>query len=909
MRVLPRSFKPLILVTSIALASCGGSSDSGSGGTTASKTISGTAAAGAAIVGTVTVKGALGNTQSALIEADGTYDVDVTGLTAPYRLRAQGTVGGKTYKLHSYAEDADVGGTVNITPFTDLIVANAAQTIAENFFDSNVDTSLDPVEVEAQEEALQSKLQEVFDALGLGTAIDLLNDSFSADHTGLDAALDIISIEVDSATNIATITNLVENTTITDDVLDDSDNTETLTVNDENALTEAVSDTQAIVNQFESFAAEFTGGLPSSADLQDYFGSNFLSNDESRGQFLTDITTDPELIDLQFSSISISDLDSTAGTATVTFNVVFEGEVDPENEVWFVERDATLGWQLLGNQRIVDLNTLSYHCNDYNALDGNPGGCGINVSFWDENFNNNNTGGSPIASGTVKIIDGDNGTTVKDIIYLGTPDYVAPGEVQIYNASTDVNTQGYYTGDWRPFGSGLNEIDASIFTEGDIVEYNLYTQDLDVTDPTMPTVQMGTEVATYTSNILFEPSLTPLYPTATSASITAMQNFELGNNLTIAWTLAAGTLSDEVLVEISDSMGNRLEIWDESFSGSTTSITVASTELDSAAAQSAGLDQNAETYELRVRIYAYDQLTYQSHSLDYVFTIDGPAAGGSGTPPLAFSQPEITSTTFYASFLNDEIASCGLNTWIVESFDHNSSNYTLTFCDNSTETGTYQIINGDLIWTAQGGGTDAHRRLSYDETIQGWIICTTETQQELDSCGVQDQYYLFDDLSNAQAFAAQQNGSGSSLSCNFESPWNDITGQPDPFNSFDDFETVVADCGGALTTVSNDMVGTWTDTWTEGMTTYVETVVFNANGTGTFTETENGTPIDSATFNWSISNNYITITDGSTFLDVWARTASNITAYTEEDNWGSDLSVSTTSTLDGEIWWSNYTKQ
>ena len=106
-------------------------------------TLSGTAAGGAAIVGTVVVKGANGNVKSAVIEADGTYEVDVTGLTAPYRLRAEGTVGGKHYKLHSYTEEASVGGTVNITPFTDLIIANTAQQLAANFFDSTVDTGLD----------------------------------------------------------------------------------------------------------------------------------------------------------------------------------------------------------------------------------------------------------------------------------------------------------------------------------------------------------------------------------------------------------------------------------------------------------------------------------------------------------------------------------------------------------------------------------------------------------------------------------------------------------------------------------------------------------------------------------------------------------------------------------------------
>lgn len=634
-KIIP-NVKPLILASSIVLAACGGSSDDNNGGgSTAARTLSGTAAAGAALIGTVTVKGALGNTTSSIIEADGNYNVDVTGLTAPYRLRATGHVGGKTYKLHSYAEEADIGGNVNITPFTDLIVANAAQQIAESFFNETTDAGLDPAVIDAQEDALQAKLQNVLDALGVETAIDLLNSTFSADHSGLDAALDVISIEVDTGTNIATITNLIENSFISDDVLDDADS-DVLQVSDPSAITGAVTDTQAIAALFENFAAEFVAGLPSSADIEDFLTADFLQNDSSRGLFLTDITTDPELIGLGFTGVSISDLDSTTGTASVTFNVVFEGKVDPESETWFVAKDTTLGWQLRGDQRIVDIDTLSFHCNDYDGEDLNPAGCGINVSFWDEDFTNNNTGGSPIASGTFRLLDGTTGLE-KELVLLGNPGNVSAGEIQIYNASSNVNTDENFSGDWREFGTGVNQVDPASFVPGDIIEYKVYTDNLDLTDPLNPAIT-GTEVATYTDTVLYAPSEVPLLPTATTATLTGMENFTLGNDLTIAWTLADGTVSDEVLIEISDDIGNRIEIWDESFSGSTTSITVSSAEIDAAASEdSITLDPTAVSYTLHIRIYAADELTGQFHSVDYQRTIDGPNAGGSGGTGTSFT--------------------------------------------------------------------------------------------------------------------------------------------------------------------------------------------------------------------------------------------------------------------------------
>jgi hypothetical protein len=571
--------------------------------------VKGVAAAGAAIVGTVTVKGSLGMTTSSLIEADGSYDIDVTGLTAPFRLRAQGTVGGKNYVLYSYAETTDLGNTINITPFTDLIIANVAQQIAQNFFDSEVMTSLSSDEVMAQEAALQAKLQQVFDALGLEAAIDLLRSSFAADHSGLDAALDIVQIE-STGDNIVTITNILDGSSIEDDISDQEDNDATLPADAED-VQEAVTETQAIANLFINFAAEFAEELPSTDALEDYFSEDFLLDDNTRGEFITDISTDPSIIGLGFSSVSISNLDSTAGTATVDFHVFFNGEVDSENETWLVARHETLGWQLRGNQRIVDLNSLSFHCNDNDGSDGEPGGCGINVMIRDENFTNNGTNGAPIASASVSIIDGTDGTTVKGIVYLGTSQDTAPGDIQVYNEAG-----GHFQGDWRGFGTAQGEIDPSIFIAGDMIEYKIFTQDLDLSTPTQPSVATGTEIATYVETLSHAPSLTPLYPTVSSETLAALESFTIGDSLTVSWTLAEGTVSEEVLFMLSDQMGNRVEIWDESFGPDATTTSFSSASITAALSDNEDFNP-AESYEISIRVYAEDAITRQAHSVDY----------------------------------------------------------------------------------------------------------------------------------------------------------------------------------------------------------------------------------------------------------------------------------------------------
>lgn len=85
------------------------------------------------IVGTVTIKDGLSSQRSAQIQVDGRYR---RWQRHDRALRAAGQrhVGGRTVDLYSSAIQADVGSTINSTPFTDLILANLAGELAENFY-------------------------------------------------------------------------------------------------------------------------------------------------------------------------------------------------------------------------------------------------------------------------------------------------------------------------------------------------------------------------------------------------------------------------------------------------------------------------------------------------------------------------------------------------------------------------------------------------------------------------------------------------------------------------------------------------------------------------------------------------------------------------------------------------------
>jgi hypothetical protein len=617
-----------LLVSIVFASGCGGGGGGSSPPPPADTILNGVAAAGAPIIGQVTVKDSLGATRSSLIEADGSYAVDVSGLTAPFRLRAEGTVGGRTYKLHSYADTADVTGTVNITPFTDLIIANAAGQIAASYFDANTVTALTPAEIDAQETALQAKLQQVFTALGVSAAIDLLNTTFSADHSGLDAALDIVRVSVDSVSNIATITNLIENTSITDNITLATDNTATLTVTNASALTAAVTDTQAIANIFTNWSAAFASGLPTGSaltTLQGYLASDFLLSDQTASQFLTDISTNPDMVGLMFSGVSVELTSATA--ANVTFNFGVNGNLFAESvETWFAIKESGT-WKLRGDQSIADVGA-SYQCTNNTSYQSGTS-CSFHVQVEDADFANNPTQGVAIVSATATVVDGTTGND-KAVVYLDTPTVQQGGEagyLQIYN-------NGNYSGDYQPFGTGAGEIDptalSTTFLAGDSVRIDLYTSALDKTIPASPVV-VGSPVATYFRFMPFAPELDAAnapYPAATQATLTAATAYTLGNNLTVSWALAAGTRNDVIALLITDSNGAGADIFVDTFGSTATSKTINWSDMSS---QAALLSQSDTQYNLELRVYVSDEVTGQNYLTQYFGTIPGPAAGGGGS--------------------------------------------------------------------------------------------------------------------------------------------------------------------------------------------------------------------------------------------------------------------------------------
>jgi len=187
----------LFAVMLFGLAGCGGGSASSSSNTTSAtaKTVTGVAATGTAIAGTVYLKDSSSPSQeiSTPINADGTFSFDVTNLTAPYLLKAVGTASGQNYTLYSVA---GAPGVANINPLSHLAVvqANGGADPAALY------ATLTPVQLQAIKSALatvipqiQALLQQILTQYGVAST-DFISDPYTANHTGLDLLFDMVSI-------------------------------------------------------------------------------------------------------------------------------------------------------------------------------------------------------------------------------------------------------------------------------------------------------------------------------------------------------------------------------------------------------------------------------------------------------------------------------------------------------------------------------------------------------------------------------------------------------------------------------------------------------------------------------------------------------------------------------------------
>ncbi len=192
------SFAILAVVFTLVLSGCGGSNNDDSSGGGATTTLSGTVATGAPFVGTLSITGSGGaQALNITIAADGSYNANVDGLTAPYMLQAIPTDPAQA-SLYSYAAATNV--IANVTQLTTLamFISNNNVELATYYAAwANGAAAFAQQALLSAQAVINANLAALYQSNGIDAATyDFFTTAFTADSTGIDAVLDDTAVSL-----------------------------------------------------------------------------------------------------------------------------------------------------------------------------------------------------------------------------------------------------------------------------------------------------------------------------------------------------------------------------------------------------------------------------------------------------------------------------------------------------------------------------------------------------------------------------------------------------------------------------------------------------------------------------------------------------------------------------------------
>jgi hypothetical protein len=185
-----------LLIATLTAAGCGGD-----GHHDDDVTLSGTAATGVALDGTVDVVDADGNMSSTAIGAGGVFSITVAD-NPPFMLSA--TSGDGETVLYSWAAGS---GMVNVNPLTSVALVNAAGMDLGELFTSWADDhgEVNQEEIDDAIAVVNANLQTYYEDHDVDfTTYDFFGEEFGADGTGFDGVLDDVQVSVDGTAVVLT---------------------------------------------------------------------------------------------------------------------------------------------------------------------------------------------------------------------------------------------------------------------------------------------------------------------------------------------------------------------------------------------------------------------------------------------------------------------------------------------------------------------------------------------------------------------------------------------------------------------------------------------------------------------------------------------------------------------------------
>jgi len=500
----------------------------------------------------VYIKDSAGTEKSVTVDAaaNGAYSIDVTGLVAPYKLKVVGSVGNTIVTYCSVATSADEGKTINITPFTDLIVANIASQMASNFYTNGDPSKITTTAIQTQVQDLATNLVPVLNSLGISGSVDLLRQSFTPGTDALDKVLDIVKIDVDPQTAAVQITNIIDNSKITGTAGGTMSGTLTTpTVTN-------LADIDQIRQGCSAFVAKFASSLPSPTDtaLLALLDTSFLDDGRNRTTMLTEMTSDSTVLGMTLTGISFvpgADTDLAAGKALVTFTATMPHNNNQQQIVTWNFRKANGVWTALGNQRKVKVNVVASanHMQLTSAQSPSRYLTGISLDIEDRY----NSSGVHHA-----VVTGPALPTAGVTLYsqIANTESISHGQFTLDSTGHDINNV-YWLNQDTYSASQQTAADAAIDSAFPAGQDSNVAYTITLYDSSNVQVAQYTEYLGKRPYKLSELATAPFAVFAKPASMAELAALQVNVANTIQWTLAAGTSADWFQIRVTGTLNSQ----------------------------------------------------------------------------------------------------------------------------------------------------------------------------------------------------------------------------------------------------------------------------------------------------------------------------------------------------------------